>query len=119
MSPRRIFPQLDFRAALPFVRLLLCAAWLLPVAQLGAELHAISHLGVARSSQPADAQTAHGSSCETCLGFSALGSGVTAVSAPHLIWPPTAISMAAAPLPPLSSAFRPAYSSRAPPVFLV
>lgn len=62
-------------------------AALLPLAQVAAQAHALSHLGEPTSRRGADGSSPHTAACELCLAAAAVGSGalpaaVAAVPAP-------------------------------------
>lgn len=92
--------------------LLLCLAFLLPFAQLGAYAHALSHAGNIAAGKDSTPHTA----CELCAACSALdGAAPVAALALALESPDPVV-----PGQPAAAAYRPAlevrYRSRAPPI---
>ena len=66
--------------------LLWLALLALPLAQLAAHWHGLSHANTAASADTADKQVVHLAHCDLCLGAAALGAGATAGQtglAPH------------------------------------
>ena len=96
---------------------LLWLALLLPVAQLAASWHVVSHVGSEAGGEAAGKQAAHPTHCDLCLTAAAIGSGAPVASVPALVHPAVrhvAPSIAFVGVW-LASPAR-AYRSRAPPV---
>ena len=96
---------------------LLWLAMLLPVAQLAASWHVLSHVGSEAGGEAAGKQAAHPTHCDLCLTAAAIAGGALVASLPALLHPAVrhlAPSIAFVGVW-LASPVR-AYRSRAPPV---